>query len=144
MLDQIVSTEPSLGLIGSDEPQSFGHELSHNGRDAAWLRLHGELSIASANQFAETVEEVLANALLVIIDLRALSLIDGVGIGMLINASARARGTGRRLVIVRGVGQVQRVSDLIELSERVHIVELKDIPTAELRPYTDFGDAEKR
>jgi anti-sigma B factor antagonist len=61
---------------------------------------------------------------LVTIDLRHLTFIDSCGIHELIKADAGARRSGRRLVIVRGTGQVDRVLTLVSLSEQVEMIDL--------------------
>lgn len=104
--------------------QRFALELTSKGRSAAWVRLHGELDLESAQQLAETVEQAFSTALLVTIDLRDLTFIDSCGIYELLKADARARISGGRLVIVRGAGQVDRVLELISLSEQMEMIEL--------------------
>lgn len=121
---------PSAGppqKLSNEEPRQFDCELEHSGRSAAWLRLHGELDLAYGQEFAESVEQALASALLVMVDLRDLTYIDSVGIHELIKADARARRSGRRLVLVRGRGQVDRIFVLIGLSHWLNIIELKPI-----------------
>lgn len=108
-------------------PQQFEFELRHSGRSAAWLVLRGDLDLESGSQFGELAEQVLASALLLIIDLRELGFIDSVGIHELIKADARARRSGRRLVLIRGVGQVDRVFELVGLPDCLDIIDLKPI-----------------
>lgn len=94
------------------------------GRGAAWVSASGELDLASAPQFEQTVDEALKHALLVIIDLRALTFIDSAGLHAVIDADARARENEQRLVLIRGSGQVGCLFDLVGLTGRLKMLDL--------------------
>jgi anti-sigma B factor antagonist len=110
--------------------EPFECELRFSGRAAAWIRLGGELDPACAQQFAQSVEQALSTALLAIVDLRQLTFIDSTGLHVLIEADARARHTGRRLVVVRGPAHIDRLFDLVGLSDRLRIIDLKPAAVA--------------
>jgi len=81
--------------------------------DATWVRLQGELDLASA----PAVEERLAaieeqGPERVVIDLGALAFIDSSGLRVLLLADSRARERGFELVLAPGPEPVQRVFEM--------------------------------
>lgn len=110
--------------------EQFACEMQAGGRGAAWVSIRGELDLASAPEFRNALDEALGRALLVIIDLRALTFIDSAGLHAIIDADARARGSGHRLVLIRGSGQVDRLFKLVALTDRLRIVDLPTGPPA--------------
>jgi anti-sigma B factor antagonist len=117
---------PPRGL-DSLAPGSFGCALHHSGRDAAWLTLGGELDLAAASQLAPRLEEALAGARLVIVDLRGLTLMDSAGLAAIVTAHRRARRSGRRLVLVRGPEQVDRLLQITAVPDQLEITALPQI-----------------
>ena len=105
-------------------PERFESGLRFGAR-AAWLHLCGELDLASAPALRARLGEAMSSAQLVMVDLRQLTFTDCTGIHVMIDADARARTTGRRLVFVRGPAQIDRLFDLLGLSERLRIIDLK-------------------
>lgn len=99
-------------------------ELRVEGRDAAWILTRGELDLGSSRRFERTLEDALRAAKLIIVDLRELTFMDSTGVSAIIEADARARGDDRRLVLVRGPAQVQRLLTLVGIADRLEIVEL--------------------
>jgi anti-anti-sigma factor len=80
------------------------------GLNAAWVQVAGELDIATSPQLEQTLREPRAH--LVVLDLRELAFMDSSGVHAIVNASARARQLGRRLVLLRGPPRVDRVFGL--------------------------------
>lgn len=92
----------------------------------AVITLTGELDIASS----ESLEHELAaarEAPLVVVDLRGLTFIDSTGLGVLVRAHQQAKEQGRRLALVRGEGQVERLLSLTGLADELL---LADTPEA--------------
>jgi anti-anti-sigma factor len=88
------------------------------------LALTGELDIASAPQVEEALARVEAGKPgLILVDLRGLEFMDSTGLRTLVGADARAREDGRRLAIVRGPEQVDRIFTVTRLNERLEIVD---------------------
>ena len=88
------------------------------------MALVGELDIASAPQFEETLEKVEADApTVLVLDLRKAEFIDSSGLRAVIAADERARFGGRRFVIVRGTPAVERVVSVTQLDQRLEIVD---------------------
>ena len=105
--------------------QHFECHIESGGRAAAWVRAHGELDLASAPELSQTLADALGVMRLVVLDLRPLKFIDSTGIHVIIDADSQARASGRRLVLVRGAGQVDRVLELLGLTDRLEIIDLK-------------------
>jgi anti-anti-sigma factor len=88
------------------------------------VALVGELDIASAPQFEDSLEKVEASApAVLVLDLRKVEFIDSTGLRAVIAADERARSGGRRLVIVRGTAAVERVFSVTQLDQRLEIVD---------------------
>lgn len=85
--------------------------LSGRQRSAS-LRLTGELDLASRDELCASLLAAEESAAVVSIDLTDLDFIDCAGLAVLHDAAARAARSGRKLVLIGGSGQVQRVLDL--------------------------------
>jgi anti-anti-sigma factor len=84
----------------------------------------GELDIATAPQLKQTLGHAEDCARGVVLDLRELTFMDTSGVHVIVDASARATAAGRRLVLVRGPSQVDRVLALTGARDRLEIVDL--------------------
>lgn len=82
------------------------------GSEVAWVQVAGELDIATAPALEQTLRDAELRARLVVLDLRELTFTDSCGVHVIINASVRANQAGRRLVIVRGPAQADRLFTL--------------------------------
>ena len=109
------------------DPAVFGCALSHSGRDAAWIRLRGELDLTGAPELEQCLDRALGSARLVVVDLRQLTFMDSSAIHLIVNAHNRALRTGRRLVLVRGPAQTTHLLDLTGLTHRLELVDLDAI-----------------
>ncbi len=98
------------------------------GSGAAWVEPVGELDLATAPQLEEALEAARASARLVVLDLRRLTFLDSTGVHLVIDAGTRARRSGRRLVVIRGTGQVQILFALMNTSQ---YVEMFDLPSSQ-------------
>ena len=93
----------------------------HDG--TAVLSLSGELVFETARKVERelrNIEERRPTALA--IDLSDLSMIDSTGLALVVSADSRARGEGRRLMVVEGPDSVQRVFRMTRLDDRLDIV----------------------
>ena len=86
----------------------------------------GELDIASALDLERMLRRAELRAPLVVLDLRDLTFIDSRGVRVISYASSRARLAGRRLVLLRGPLQVQRLLELSGSAEHLEIVDLAE------------------
>jgi anti-anti-sigma factor len=93
--------------------------------DAYTLALCGELDIASCTELEEELELAeMSSAKLIVLDLRGLDFIDSSGLHAIVDAHRRA---ARRLIVVRGPSQVQRMFELCALDELLTIVDAPPI-----------------
>jgi anti-sigma B factor antagonist len=106
------------------DEHAFDCTLGDGGRGAAWVRVGGRLDRATAPQLTEVLTEATRRARIVVLDLRGLTRVDTTGVGAIADASRAARRDGRRLVLVRGLSQVERLLALIGASDAVEIVDL--------------------
>jgi anti-sigma B factor antagonist len=87
----------------------------------AWVHVTGEVDMATAPQLVRTLGERLAQAVLVVLDLREVTFMDTCGVHAIVDATARARRAGRRLVILRGPPHVDRLLTLTAPADAVEI-----------------------
>jgi anti-anti-sigma factor len=79
------------------------------------IQLFGELDLSSAASLeGELLRVEGTQAAQIIVDLSGLHFIDTAGCEALLEAAQRSRSTGRRLGVLRGSGQVQRVLHVVE------------------------------
>jgi anti-anti-sigma factor len=102
----------------------FGCTVRDGGLDAAWIRVAGELDIATAPRLAQTLRQAQTRARRVVLDLRELTFADSYGVHLILDANNRAKEFARRLVLVRGPSHVDRLLTLTGASEVLEIVDL--------------------
>ena len=123
-------TQAPQGSVAAcaDALRPFVCTRTEGGLDAAWVHVAGELDMATAPQLAQTLREAQMQARLVVLDLRELAFMDGSGVQAVADASIRARKAGRRLILLRGRVDVDR---LFTLSGYAGDVEIGDLDPAE-------------
>lgn len=104
-------------------PSSFACRWRPDGSGSARVHLSGELDLSTSPLFGETLRDALLNTRTVSIDLQELAFIDCSGLAVLLGAHSNAQGSGRRLVLVRGSGQVDRILKLTGLLEQLEVVD---------------------
>jgi anti-sigma B factor antagonist len=88
------------------------------------IALSGELDLASSPDLEEKLDEVYrSDAELVVLDLRELEFMDSTGLSVLIRAHQTAEEAQRRLYLVKGPPQVQRLLTLTGVGERLAVVD---------------------
>jgi anti-sigma B factor antagonist len=102
-----------------------------DGMDAAWVHLAGELDVATAPELRRKLREAEARARLVVLDLRGLAFMDASGIHAIVEASIRARQADRRLLLLRGPANVDRVFSLTGSADAVEIGDLEPLEPLE-------------
>ena len=108
----------------SGAPCSFGCVLSHCHQSEAWIAVSGELDLATVAQLDQALRDALSTAGVVTVDLRRLTHIDSTGLHLILEADARARRDARRLVFVRGPAHIDRLFDLVGISDQINIIDL--------------------
>ncbi len=104
----------------------FSCRWSDSGVGAAWVRVAGELDLATSPQLEAALQEAQFGASTVVLDLRALTFIDSAGARVIAAAVARARPDGR-LMVVRGAPAVEK---LLTLTGTAGELETFDLPPA--------------
>jgi anti-anti-sigma factor len=102
-------------------PPPFACSWTNGGLDASCVHVTGELDIATTPQLDRMLREPESQTRLVVLDLRELAFMDSCGVHAIVDASARAREVGRRLVLLRGRPDVDRVFTLTGSSDSVEI-----------------------
>ena len=88
------------------------------------VALAGELDLSTVAKVQEELRRVEANApATLVVDLSKLTFLDSTGLRCIVTADERARGEGRRIVIVRGPDAVQRVFTITKLDDRLEMVD---------------------
>ncbi len=105
-------------------PPPFECSSTNGGLYAAWVRVAGELDIATTPQLERTLRGPEAQAQLVVLDLTEVASIDSSGVHAIVDASVRARRDGRRLIFLRGSSSVDRMLALTEVADEVRLGEL--------------------
>jgi anti-anti-sigma factor len=99
--------------------------------DAVVVALSGELDLASSPILEERLDQVFSSdAKLVILDLRELEFMDSTGLSVVIKAYQAAADGDRRLYLVKGPPQVQRLLSLTGVGDRLSVL---DAPEDALR-----------
>jgi anti-anti-sigma factor len=109
-------------------PAAFACSWRTQGGGTAWVHVAGELDIATVDHLKRTLREAQERALLSVLDLRELEFIDSCGVRAIVAASIDARRVGRRLVLLRGRPNVDR---MFALTESLDDVEMGDIHPVE-------------
>jgi anti-sigma B factor antagonist len=111
-------------------PTPFTCVRAAGGDGAAWVTPSGELDLLTAPLLDEALRAAQGEAQLVVLDLRQLEFLDSTGVHLIVDATARARADGRRLVVVRGPALVDQVFGLTDTTASVHMVDLPPRPLA--------------
>lgn len=123
--------EPSTSLSSPTRPVSGSPPLFSCTRRAESgssirLVLAGELDLASCGHFQQALSDAQADATRVVLDLRALTLIDCASLSVVYDAAVEARRTGALLILLDPRGQVRRVLDLVGAPDGVAVMERSD------------------
>ena len=105
-------------------PPVFGLESVTEDDGSVHIRLRGELDLNTAPRVEEELRDAEGRgATTIVLDLRELRFMDSTGLRLVIDADARARESGGRLLIVRGPDTVQRVFRVTRLEERLDMID---------------------
>ena len=101
----------------------FRVDVRAEGR-AAIIVVIGELDLASSPELEQQLDQVWrSDADQLVLDLRGLEFMDSTGLSIIVGAHQRVAETGRKLSVVKGPPQVQRLLDLTGVSERLQLVD---------------------
>ena len=100
---------------------------THTSDRAITVTISGELDLLSAPALDHVLGRLPgSDAELIIIDLRGLEFMDSTGLHLLVQAQQTAHESGRRLVLVKGQEQVQRLFELTGMTEGLTMVDSPD------------------
>ena len=102
----------SSNRSADDPAASFACRWRLEGREAASVRVSGEVDLATAPQLERTLREALGFARLVLLDLREMSFIDSTGLRVLLDTSVRARVQGACVVLTGVSAQVESLLEV--------------------------------
>jgi anti-sigma B factor antagonist len=101
----------------------FRVEVRKEGREAL-IAVTGELDLASAPELEQVLERFTDEPTeLLVIDLRGVDFMDSTGLSIIVKAHQRFAENGRRLGLVKGSSQVQRLLDLTGVAERLPVAD---------------------
>jgi anti-sigma B factor antagonist len=102
---------------------NFAVETQSTGRTIV-LRLSGELGLVSCPRLEETLRVLDdSDTELLVLDLGGLEFMDSTGLHLFVEAQQKAEEPGRRLALVQGGEQVQRLLNLTGMAEVLTIVD---------------------
>ena len=88
------------------------------------LTLRGELDVSTAPQVEQALRQLEENGTsAIVVDLRGLTFLDSSGLRLILEADGRARREDRRLLVVPGPPEVQRVFRVTLTDARIEFVE---------------------
>jgi anti-sigma B factor antagonist len=99
--------------------REFVCTIDRDGREC--VRVAGELDIVTAPWLEQALLHVERSARMVVVDLRGLTFMDSSGAHVIMDAAIRARCANRRLMLVRGCSQVDRILALTQVFDIVEI-----------------------
>ena len=140
MLDAQVPSHSIAAAANAPSP-TLVCSWTDGGLDAAWVHVAGELDVATVPHLERTLREPQVQARLVVLDLRDLDFLDSFGARALVNHALRARQAGRRLVLLRGPANVDRILTLAGCSWDLEIGDIDQVESAVAGPL-QFSDEE--
>jgi anti-anti-sigma factor len=111
MLYPAVAPDSIAGRAGALAPP-FDCSRTDGGLNAAWVHLAGELDIDTTPLLEWIMHDPHSQAHLVVLDMRDLAFMDSSAVHAIVNAGDHVRQLGRRLVILRGPPDVDRLFEL--------------------------------
>jgi anti-sigma B factor antagonist len=107
----------------TDFPPEFEVDVSPHGDDGTIVAPRGELDISTAPRVREALRALDPPPATLVIDLRGLTFLDTSGLQLVLEERQRAEDSGRRLVLVRGSDELQRLFELAGLHDRLPFVD---------------------
>jgi anti-sigma B factor antagonist len=99
-------------------------EIRHvGGNDEVLIELEGELDLASAPRLEHRFRDVIGDAERVVLDVGELTFVDAAGLRPLLQAADHLREHGGALVVVGARRCVRRVIAVLELGDRLGLLE---------------------
>jgi anti-sigma B factor antagonist len=102
-------------------PGAFECLCRDGGHGSVWVHVAGELDLATSPLLERTLRGAKLRSRQVVLDLRELTFIDSCGVRVIVDASVRARRVKRRVILVPGPPQVDRV---LKLTGALEVLEI--------------------
>ena len=116
----------------------FSCRWRKEGDAAASVQVSGDLDLATSGQLVAALREALGSARLLLLDVREVSFMDSTGLHAILDATARARTQGGRLILSGASPQVERLFDITETRAQVHVLDVP--PDAEMTAPSRDGE----
>lgn len=110
-------------MAGSLPTQNDFNVETSGDEHATVLTVTGELDLATTPALESELEQAGSGPELVILDLRGVTFMDSTGLSLLVKAQRRAQESRRRLAVVKGGAQVQRLLTLTGVAERLTLID---------------------
>jgi anti-anti-sigma factor len=123
------SSLPEWALVGAEPPGAFTWTRRAESGGSISLILAGELDLAARAYFATALHDAQGDSNRVVLDLRALTLIDCSALFVLFTAAERSRRDGAVLILRNPRRQVRRVLDLVGVPAGVVVLDHEDLPS---------------
>ena len=107
---------------------AFSCSTSLLGSGEAWIRVGGELDLATAPEMLSACHRAQGRATCVLLDLRGLTFLDVAGLHAVLAAAADAADRGLRFAVLRGVPAVDAVFTLTNTRARIEILDADTRP----------------
>ena len=120
----------SRSLLSPHQTAAFVCRRTDGALDAAWIHLAGALDLVTAPQLERALRESESQSALIVLDLRELVFMDRAGVQVIVEAGVRARELDRRLILLRGSPNVDRMFALTGTADAVEIGDLDLRPLA--------------
>jgi anti-sigma B factor antagonist len=120
---QCVDEQLDLMMPGSLPTQNEFNVETSSDESATVLTVTGELDLATSPALEAELERASSGPELVILDLRGVTFMDSTGLSLLVKAQRRAQDARRRLAVVKGGAQVQRLLTLTGVAERLTLID---------------------
>ena len=133
----------SIGALAVVPRPTFVCSPANVGFGAAWVHVAGDLDIATAPQLDRTLRGAELQTRLVVLDLRDVPFMDCSGVHTIVDASVSAREVGRRLLLLRGPPNVDRMFALTGSSDEVETCDVGpgELPAQALWQLADAAPA---
>lgn len=118
-----LSSESSTNISLPPEAAARLKAEVRSGERRADVVLRGELDLATVPVAEQAVARVESVADTLVLDLRKLTFIDSSGLKMILTTAESWNGASRRLFVVKGPAQVERVLQLTGAAGRLNVVE---------------------
>lgn len=114
---------PSFDGTG-DRWAPFSCRWRDEGDASASVQVSGDLDLATSGQLVAVLREAFGCAGLVLLDVREVSFVDSTGLHAILDAAARARAEGGRLIVSGASPQVDRLFDITGTRAQVVLLNL--------------------